>query len=87
MSDFTIKTIELDKDHIHLMIEFKPSLSIASIVNRLKAMTTKFLYNNCGDYLKKYYWKRNVLWTHGYFCLSIGEVSEEMLRRYIENQG
>lgn len=86
-SNFSIKTIELDKDHIHLMVEFGPSLSISSIVNRLKSMTTKYLYDNCRDYLKKFYWNRDILWTHGYFCSSIGEVSEETLRKYIENQG
>lgn len=86
-SKFSIKTMELDKDHIHLMVEFGPSLSISSIVNRLKSMTTKYLYDDCGDYLKKFYWNKDILWTHGYFCSSIGEVSEETLRRYIENQG
>lgn len=60
-SNFSIKTIELDKDHIHLMVEFGPSLSIASIVNRLKSMTTKYLYDNCRDYLKKFYWDRDIL--------------------------
>lgn len=71
-----------------MMIEFKPNLSISSIVNRLKSISTNYLYRKCGNYLKRFYWKeKNVLWTHGYFCFSIGMISEETLRKYIENQG
>jgi len=40
------------------------------------------------EYLKKYYWKgKHILWTHGYFCSTIGDVSEQTLKKYIENQG
>ena len=31
--------------------------------------------------------KEHTLWTDGYFACSVGNVSEEMLKRYIENQG
>lgn len=34
-----------------------------------------------------YYWKgKDILWTHGYFCATIGEASEETIKRYIEKQ-
>ena len=86
-SDFQILKMELDKDHIHFLLEFKPSLSIESVVNRLKSMSTNQLYKKCHDYLKKFYWNRNELWTRGYFCSTIGEVSQKTLEHYIENQG
>lgn len=87
-SDFSILTMELDKDHIHLLIEFKPKYSIEQVVKRLKQLTTSYLWRKHKDYLRKYYWKqRNILWTRGYFCSTIGEVSEQTLRKYIENQG
>ena len=31
--------------------------------------------------------KEHTFWTDGYFVCSVGNVSEEMLRKYIENQG
>ena len=87
-SDFSILTMELDKDHIHLLIEFKPKYSIEQVVRRLKQLSTSYLWRRHEDYLRKYYWKqRNILWTRGYFCSTIGEVSEQTLRKYIENQG
>ena len=35
----------------------------------------------------KAFWKEHTFWTDGYFACSVGNVSEEMLRKYIENQG
>ena len=35
----------------------------------------------------KHFWKEHTFWTDGYFACSVGNVSEEMLRKYIENQG
>ena len=34
-----------------------------------------------------YGWKEHTFWTDGYFACSVGNISEEMLRKYIENQG
>ena len=39
------------------------------------------------DYQRKHFWKEHTFWTDGYFVFSVGNVSEEMLRKYIENQG
>ena len=86
-SDFDILKIEPDKDHIHFLLEFKPSLSIDSVVNRLKSMSTNYLYKIQNAYLRNFYWNKNELWTHGYFVSTIGEVYQKTLEHYIENQG
>lgn len=38
-------------------------------------------------YMENQYWYKNIFWTDGYFVSTIGEVSSETLRKYIENQG
>lgn len=87
-SNFKILTMELDKDHIHMLVEFKPRYSIEQVVSRLKQLTTNYLWKNHSDHLRKYYWKQHhILWTHGYFCSTVGDVSESTLKNYIENQG
>jgi putative transposase len=71
-----------------MLIEFKPSLSIEQVMRRLKQLTLHDLWLKDGAYLKRFYWSSNHhLWTNGYFCSTIGDVSEETVRRYIENQG
>ncbi|MGN0390855.1 MAG: transposase, partial [Wujia sp.] len=39
------------------------------------------------NYLRKHFWKEHTFWTDGYFACSVGNVSEEMPRKYIEKQG
>ena len=88
ISDFRILTMEIDKDHIHFLLTFKPSLSIEQVVRRLKQISTKYIYDRCAEYLGRFYHgEKNIIWTRGYFCSTIGEVSEQTIRHYIENQG
>ena len=87
-SDFTILNMNLDSDHIHLYIEIPPTISVGSVVNRLKAITTNYLWDRFDYYLKHFYWKKKrMLWTHGYFASTIGQVSESIVWKYIDNQG
>lgn len=39
-SGFDIELMETDKDHIHLLIDYEPKVSILQIVRRLKQETT-----------------------------------------------
>ena len=50
-------------------------------------MTTKLIWDKEETYLRQFYWRDKKLWTGGYFCSTIGEVSEETIKKYIENQG
>ncbi|MDO4523423.1 MAG: IS200/IS605 family transposase [Eubacteriales bacterium] len=76
-----IKYMETDKDHIHYMIETEPTMSVSKIVNLMKSYITYHIWKRYYNYLRKQFW------TDGYFACSVGNVSEEILRRYIENQG
>jgi putative transposase len=85
--DFEIHTQEIDQDHIHLLIETIPRISPSQICRVLKQESTIFLWKNHSNYLSKFYWKEQTLWSDGYFCSTIGNVSEETLKHYIETQG
>lgn len=85
--DFIIEEMEIDKDHIHFMISSIPKLSPLQIVRVLKQQSTKEIWKLHKEYLSKHFWKEHTFWTDGYFCSSIGDVSSNTLRKYIENQG
>ena len=85
--DFNIIEIEVDKDHIHLMIESEPKISPLMIVRVLKQQTTKMLWRSFSTQLQKHFWKEKTFFTDGYFVSTIEEVSSETLRKYIQNQG
>lgn len=85
--DFTIKEMEVDKDHIHLMVESVPKISPLQIVRVLKQQSTIQIWRIYKRELKKYFWKEHTFWTDGYFVSTIGEVSSKTLKHYIQNQG
>jgi len=85
--DFDILELEADNNHIHLLIESIPKLSPLMIVRVLKQQSTIEIYKNDKLELKKSFWKENTFWTDGYFVSTVGEISSDTLKKYIENQG
>ena len=87
MSDFDIEVMETDKDHLHMMVRSKPKLSPLQIVRRLKQMSISAVWKKYGDFLRHNFYEEQTFWTDGYFVSSIGNVSQETIKKYIENQG
>jgi len=87
ISDFNIDTMEVDKDHIHLLLDIVPKISVSSIVNRLKVMSTNCLWKKCKDYLQTQFWKEKSFWSDGYFVCTTGNANMETIKKYIETQG
>jgi len=83
----SILYMEVDKDHIHYMIETEPNINLSDFVKTLKSYTTYHIWQKYPTYLSKCLWKERTFWSDGYFLASIGEVSSETLQHYIENQG
>jgi putative transposase len=86
-SDFTIEVMEVDVDHIHILVRYIPRLSISSMVNRLKAVSTNRIWKLHKTFLMKHFWKEHTFFTDGYFVSSIGYASQETIEDYIKQQG
>ena len=86
-SDFDIEVMESDKDHLHMMVRCPPKLSPLSVVRRLKQESTVRIWRMHEETLHRIYWRERTFWTDGYFVSSVGNVSQETIKRYIENQG
>jgi putative transposase len=76
-----------EADHVHLIVSYKPSISVSNLVANLKATACKQLWFNHSEYLSKTYWGgKKILWTGSYFVASCGGATIEQLRKYVENQ-
>ena len=71
-------------DHVHLLLSCPPSISPSKLVQYLKGRSSRLLQEQFPE-LKKKYWGQH-LWGRGYFCATVGSVTEETIRRYIANQ-
>lgn len=85
--DFKIQVMEVDKDHIHLLVDYSPNVSISQIVRLLKQTTTAKVWFWHHSELRKHFWKQKVLWSSGYFACSTGDASTETIAKYIAEQG
>ena len=73
----------VSKDHVHMHIEYPPSLSISDLVKRLKGRSSRFLQKEFPE-LKKRYWGQH-FWAICYGAWSTGNITEEMVNEYLEH--
>ena len=80
------KIVELNVqiDHIHLLVRTPPSLSVSELVGFLKGRTAIRLFNKFPYLRKKKLWG-NHFWQRGYFVDSVG-ANEAIIKRYVKYQ-
>jgi putative transposase len=85
-SGFGADLVEIngERDHVHLLVEYPPSIAVARLVNSLKGVSSRLLRKERPD-LQNRYW-HGVLWSPSYFAASCGGAPIEILRQYIEKQ-
>jgi putative transposase len=72
------------EDHIHLFLSASPFESPTAIVKILKGVSAKQLFAQHPE-LRSALWK-GTLWSPSYYVGTAGEVSAEIIQRYIQNQ-
>lgn len=83
--DFEVyKCRVLEEDHIHCFISASPKLSITQIVKYLKGISGTILLKEFPE-LRDLLWQGH-LWNNSYFCETIGSISEDTIKEYIERQ-
>ena len=74
----------VSKDHVHLMLSIPPQVTISRLVQQLKGKSSFKVFGKFAQ-VRKQYWGRH-LWARGYFVRSSGNVTDEVIKAYIENQ-
>ncbi len=82
-ADFGAALIESngEDDHVHLLIEYPPTVQLSKLVNSLKGVSSRRLRH-------KYRMRthRDHLWSPSYFAASCGGPPPSIIRQYIEQQ-
>ena len=71
-------------DYIHLLVLVPPHLSTSKLVQYIKGNISRKLQMEYKE-LNKQFWGRH-LWAGGYFVASSGNVTDEIIKKYIKNQ-
>jgi putative transposase len=82
--ELEIITGKVASDHVHMFISYQPTQNISKIVQWLKGISSRILLSEFA-HLRKRFWGRH-FWARGYCAISSGNITDEMIQKYIEEQ-
>ncbi len=85
--DYNIEIVELEipDDHIHMVVRSEPKLCPSWIMQVIKSISARNFFKLYPEIRKKYFWGGQ-LWTQSFFVETVGNVNEEVIRKYVKNQ-
>ena len=81
--DVTIITAEVCPDHVHMLVEIPPKLSVSCFMGFLKGKSSLMIYERWGNLKFKY--KNREFWCRGYYVDTSGKNAQK-IKEYIDNQ-
>ncbi len=75
-----------EADHVHLPLDFHPTITPSKFVNNLKTVTSRLIRKEFANHMKSHYWKKPALWTRAYCLITAGRAPLEILKEYIQKQ-
>ena len=82
--DFQVVELAVMPEHVHMFVSASPEMSPARIIQSVKSITARKLFERFPG-IKNFLWG-GALWARGYFCASVGKVTEKMIAAYIDQQ-
>jgi putative transposase len=68
-------------NHVHLYVSILPKMSISEVMSKLKGKSSLMIFDRHPEYKDKY---GRHFWPRGYYAETIGQVNEEIIKKYIE---
>ena len=86
--DFCAELAEFEGegDHVHLLVNYHPKVSVSKLVNSLKGVSSRLVRKTGYPTIQQALWSDS-LWSPSYFAGACGGTPLEMIRKYIEQQG
>lgn len=80
-----LKEVNGEDDHVHLLIEYPPTVQLSKLVNSLKGVSSRLLRKQNFPEIRRKLWGEH-LWSPSYFAASCGGAPLEIVKQYIEQQ-
>ena len=84
LNRWKIEELNIQEDHIHMLVQMRPDVSVSKMMQLFKGMTSKVIRKEFPE-LKEFLWGKD-FWADGYFAETSGQVNEMHIRKYIQNQ-
>lgn len=82
---YSIKALEVMPDHVHIFVDCPQTVAPCDVARTLKSISAIEMFMTYPQ-LKRFYARAGVLWSAGYFVSTVGHISEDTVRKYIEEQ-
>ena len=76
---------EGEDEHVHLLVNYPPKVSVSSLVNSLKGVSSRMIRQKRYPSIRKKLYG-GALWSPSYFAGSCGGAPIALIRQYIEQQ-
>jgi len=80
--DYKVLDMEIMPDHVHLLLDINPKKGVFYVVNQIKGYTSRVIRSEFPEIKRRL----PTLWTRSKFISSVGAVTLEVVKRYIEEQ-
>jgi putative transposase len=84
MNGWWISEMSMQDDHIHIVVQIPPHISVADVVQIFKGGTSRVLRKEFPE-MEEFLWGDS-FWADGYFAETVGQVNEEVVKKYIREQ-
>ncbi len=68
----------VSKDHVYIVVSAPPNMAPREMMRRIKGRSARKLFEEFPE-LKRRYWGKH-FWARGYFCVTVGQMTEEMVK-------
>ena len=75
---------KVSSDHVHMFVSYRPQMAISKLVQYLKGTSSRILLEEFA-HLKRQFWGRH-FWGRGYMAITSGNITDEMIQQYIDDQ-
>ena len=72
----------VSRDHFHLLVSAPTRVSASEVMQKVEGRSSRML-QQVFPHLRKRHWGQHI-WARGYFCVTVEQVTDEMIRNYIE---
>ena len=74
-----------ERDHVHLLVNYPPKVSLSSLVNSLKGVSARLIRKKKFPEIRAALWG-NSLWSPSYFAASCGGAPLSVIEQYVREQ-
>ena len=81
--EVTILEAEVCPDHVHMLLEIPPKMSVSGFMGYLKGKSSLMIYQRWGN--MKYKYRNREFWCRGFYVDTVGKNTKK-IAEYIQNQ-